>query len=142
MVPCRIRVIYGDTDQMGVVYYANYLRWFEAGRAEFVRVLDVPYRDLEAEGLFLPVVEATARYHRSARYDDLLVVETRLTELRRAQMRFEYVIVRDGTRARLCTGHTIHACLRAADGRPTRLPAALVARLSQKVEAGAGPGTG
>lgn len=128
MVPCRIRVIYGDTDQMGIVYYANYLRWFEAGRAEYVRVHDVPYRDLEAEGLFLPVVEARARYHQPARYDDLVVVETSLTELGRARMRFEYRVVRESDRRTLCSGHTVHACTR-PDGRPTRLPRALAERL-------------
>ena len=65
-----LRVRYGDTDQMGVAYYANYLRWFEIGRAEMLRALGTSYREVEADGLSLPVVEARCRYHKPARYDD------------------------------------------------------------------------
>ena len=72
--PFRVR--YGDTDQMGFAYYANYLRWFEVGRAEMLRSLGTSYRDVEAEGIALPVVEARCRYLKPARYDDLLAIET------------------------------------------------------------------
>ncbi len=73
MVRCEIRVIYGDTDQMGVVYYANYLRWFEAGRTEFLRAKGLSYSDFEAsEKLILPVAEAGVNYLQPARYDDLV----------------------------------------------------------------------
>lgn len=129
----RIRVIYGDTDQMGVVYYANYLRYFEAGRNELCRATEIPYRELEARGLTLPVIEAAVRYRRPARYDDVVCVETRIGSIRRAQLRFEYEIRREDDGSVLCTGHTVHACL-GETGRPTRLPGDLVARLERDPE--------
>jgi acyl-CoA thioester hydrolase len=129
MVRTEIRVIYGDTDQMGVVYYANYLRFFEASRNEFIRAKGSRYRDFEAEyGLVLPVVEAHVSYRQPARYDDLLTVEISLAEMRRASARFEYRILRDdGTL--LATGHTVHACVD-GEGRVQRMPKALLERLS------------
>src|SRR5688572_5802696 len=128
MVKTDIRVIYGDTDQMGFVYYANYLRFFESGRNEYLRARGVPYREVEAElGIRLPVVEASVRYKAPARYDDLLVVETVLAQVRRASARFEYV-VRRGEEL-LVTGHTVHACID-FDGAVQRFPESLVARLT------------
>ncbi len=122
MVPAQLRVIYGDTDQMGVVYYANYLRWFEAGRNEYLRAQGARYRDLERDtGLMLPVVEATVRYRHPARYDDLVRVETRVTEIRRASVRFGYRVVREEDERLLAEGHTIHACID-GDHKPVRLP--------------------
>jgi acyl-CoA thioester hydrolase len=127
MVKTEIRVIYGDTDQMGVVYYANYLRYFEAGRNEFIRARGMRYRDFEADhGLRLPVTEAQVRYRTPARYDDLLTVETTLAEVRRASARFGYRIVR-GAEV-IATGATVHACVD-LDGRIQRMPRALVERL-------------
>lgn len=121
MVPCTLRVIYGDTDQMGVVYYANYLRWFEAGRAEFLRVKGVSYAAFERDrGLTLPVSEASVSYRSPARYDDLVIVETTLAEARRASARFTYRVVRDGEL--LASGFTVHACVD-REGRIRRLPA-------------------
>ncbi|MFO0581044.1 MAG: thioesterase family protein [Anaeromyxobacter sp.] len=128
MVPATIRVIYGDSDQMGVVYYANYLRYFEAGRNEFIRAKGLRYRDFEERyGLVLPVAEASVKYLVPARYDDLLTVEVSLAEARRASARFTYRVVRDdGTL--LATGHTVHACVD-RDGKVKRLPAELVEAL-------------
>jgi acyl-CoA thioester hydrolase len=129
MVKTQLRVIYGDTDQMGVVYYANYLRYFEAARNEFIRAKGLRYRDFEAVwGLLLPVIEAHVGYRQPARYDDLLDVEIALAEARRATARFDYRILRDG--AVLATGHTVHACMDRS-GKPRRLPAELIARLSE-----------
>ena len=128
MVTTRLRVIYGDTDQMGVVYYANYLRYFEAGRNEFIRAKGLRYRDFEeAFGLRLPVAEAAVSYKLPARYDDLLDVEVSLAEVRRASARFEYRLVREGTL--LATGHTVHACVDLA-GKLQRLPPLLLERLA------------
>jgi acyl-CoA thioester hydrolase len=128
MVRTEIRVIYGDTDQMGVVYYANYLRFFEAARNEFIRAKGLRYRDFEAEhGLLLPVVEASVKYKQPARYDDLVAVEISLGEARRASARFDYRIVRG--EELLATGHTVHACV-GLDGRVQRMPKGLLARLS------------
>jgi acyl-CoA thioester hydrolase len=139
MVKTELRVIYGDTDQMGVVYYGNYLRFFEAGRNEFIRAKGLRYRDFEeAYALRLPVVDAQVSYRSPARYDDLVAVETSLAEVRRASARFEYRIVRDGEL--LATGSTVHACVD-LDGRVRRMPRELLARLSVG-EAPGGPGKG
>jgi acyl-CoA thioester hydrolase len=127
MVRIEIRVIYGDTDQMGVVYYANYLRFFEAGRNELIRARGLTYREVEGRfRLMLPVVEAQVAYRAPARYDDLVAVETSLADVRRASARFEYRIVRGGEV--LATGHTGHACV-GLDGRVQRMPPQLLQRL-------------
>jgi acyl-CoA thioester hydrolase len=127
MVTTQLRVIYGDTDQMGVVYYANYLRFFEAGRNEFIRARGLRYRDFEETfSLRLPVTEAGVSYKVPARYDDLVTVEVTLAEVRRASARFSYRLLRDDTV--LATGHTVHACVDLA-GRVQRMPPALVDRL-------------
>jgi acyl-CoA thioester hydrolase len=127
MIKTEIRVIYGDTDQMGVVYYANYLRYFEAGRNEFIRAKGLTYREFEARfGLMLPVVDAQVSYRAPARYDDVVTVETRLMEVKRASLRFGYHIVRGPDV--VATGHTVHACVD-LEGRIRRMPFALVDRL-------------
>jgi acyl-CoA thioester hydrolase len=120
MVRSEVRVIYGDTDQMGVVYYANYLRYFEVGRSEFIRAKGLRYRDFEARfGLLLPVAEAGVKYLSPARYDDVLSVETALAELGRASARFGYRLLRET--ALIATGFTLHACVD-GEGRVRRLP--------------------
>jgi acyl-CoA thioester hydrolase len=118
----EIRVIFGDTDQMGVVYYANYLRFFESARAAYWRDLGKSYRDLEAWGVALPVIEAHCNYRRPALYEDLLVVDVGVSELRGASLRFAYRVLR-GTEL-LADGYTRHAVI-GTDGRPRALPAAL-----------------
>jgi acyl-CoA thioester hydrolase len=118
----EIRVIFGDTDQMGVVYYANYLRYFEGARAAYWRGLGRSYKDLEAWGVVLPVVEAHCQYRRSAHYEDLIAVEVRVSELRPASLRFAYRVVRAGDL--LAEGMTRHAVI-GRDGRPRALPPAL-----------------
>ena len=129
----RVRVIYGDTDQMGIVYYANYLRYFEIARNEFLRVAGATYRAFEeTHGLILPVVEAQISYHRPARYDDELAISAAVQPRGAASVRFAYEIHRvnagpgpgDVAGERLVSGHTIHACV-TRDGRVTRLPAEL-----------------
>src|SRR5512132_2314735 len=90
------RVIYGDTDQMGIVYYANYLRWFERGRSEFLRQIGLPYSNIEHQGFHFPVTEVNCRYGNSARYDDVIQIETGLVELGRASLSFAYQITRQG----------------------------------------------
>jgi acyl-CoA thioester hydrolase len=126
MNEARLRVIYGDTDQMGVVYYANYFRYFEFARSEYFRACGGSYADLEREGALLPVVEAHCDYRASARYDDVLVIRTRVTDVKRVSLTFRYELFREGHFERpLCTGHTVHACV-TREGRPTRLPESLV----------------
>ena len=118
----EIRVIFGDTDQMGVVYYANYLRYFESARAAYWRALGKSYKDLEAWGVALPVIEAHCHYKRPAHYEDLLGVDLHVNELRSASLRFAYQIYRGGEL--LAEGNTRHAVV-GKDGRPRSLPAAL-----------------
>jgi acyl-CoA thioester hydrolase len=113
------RVIFGDTDQLGVVYYANYLRYFEAARAEFLRSLGKSQGDLDAWGVALPVAEVHCNYRKPARYEDLLAIDVRVTKLGGASMRFDYE-VRRGNEV-LADGYTLHACI-GKDGRLCRMP--------------------
>ncbi|HVZ70863.1 MAG TPA: thioesterase family protein [Polyangia bacterium] len=122
----RTRVIYGDTDQMGMVYYANYLRYFEIARNEYLRVAGATYRAFEeTHGLMLPVVEAHVTYRRPARYDDELAISAAVIARGAASVRFEYEIHRVATATtpgeKLVSGYTIHACI-TREGRVTRLP--------------------
>jgi acyl-CoA thioester hydrolase len=119
------RVIYGDTDAMGIVYYANYLRFFEIGRTEYVRARGALYRAIEADGLMLPVSEAWAKYLAPARYDDVVNIHTRIEELGHATLRFEYRLVREADEVLLAKGYTVHACLNRATGKVTRMPLAV-----------------
>jgi acyl-CoA thioester hydrolase len=105
----RVRVRYAETDQMGVVYHANYLIWFEVGRVEFIRQLGMDYKSMEAEeGALIAVVEATARYKAPARYDDELLIRTSLAGVRGPIVRFRYVILRATDETVLCEGETTH----------------------------------
>ena len=105
----RVRVRYAETDQMGVVYHANYLVWFEIGRVEFIRQIGLDYRSMEAEeGALIAVAEARARYKAPARYDDELIVRTRLAGVRGSVVRFTYAIVRASDKLLLCEGETVH----------------------------------
>ena len=119
-VECR--VLYGDTDSGGVVYYGNYLRFFEAGRTEILRANGSSYRALEEQGYILPVVECHTRYKASARYDDLLVVETSVSEVRKMSCRFDHRITRAGDGQLLVKGHTVNACISRESGRLTPFP--------------------
>ena len=115
------RVIYGDTDQMGVVYYANYLRWFEKGRAEWLRQIGLPYGEIEQRGFHFPVAEVTCRYSNPAHYDEVVKIETELADLGRASLAFSYRITREPDDVLLATGSTKHACIDHA-GRVGRIP--------------------
>jgi acyl-CoA thioester hydrolase len=118
-----VRVIYGDTDAAGIVYYGNYLRWFEVGRAELMRRKGFSYRDvMDREGVLLPVIEAGATYHASARYDDVLRIHSEIREVKGVRLTFGYRIEREDG-ALLVTGHTVHA-FTGREGRPVRPPAA------------------
>jgi len=117
----RVRVRYAETDQMGVVYYANYLVWFEVGRTELLRSLGWSYRDMEAEGVGLPVIEANCAYLRPARYDDELEIRTIGALLSPVRMEFRYAVVRSADGLEVATGRTLHASVN-REGRPCRLP--------------------
>jgi acyl-CoA thioester hydrolase len=129
----RVRVIYGDTDQMGMVYYANYLRYFEIARNEYLRAAGANYRAFEeTHGLMLPVVDAQITYRRPARYDDELSVRAGVRPRGAASVQFDYQIWRVSDGERLVSGRTIHACITRA-GRVVRIPEAM------RVAVGLGP---
>ena len=117
----RVRVRYAETDRMGVVYYANYFVWFEVGRTDLLRESGWNYRDMEAEGFGLPVIEAHCTYRQSAKYDDEIEVRTTGEILSAVSIKFSYEVVRAADAATLATGTTVHATID-RDGRPCRLP--------------------
>jgi len=117
-----LRVRYADTDAMGVVYYANYLAFFEVGRVELLRAFQADYRAVEDSGAVAAVTRADCRYLSPARFDDLLVIHTRVASLGRATMRFEYEIRREADDRLLARGFTEHACLDRSSMRPMRVP--------------------
>ncbi len=135
------RVIYGDTDQMGVAYYANYLRWFEMGRTEFLREAGVPYSSIEGHGLYFPVTELSCRYLRPARYDDVVLIETTLTSMGRATLAFNYRLWLEENDVVVATGWTRHACVDKT-GHVKRIPADLEETLKSALSSPALSGAG
>ena len=122
MSETRVRVRYAETDQMGVVYHANYLIWFEVGRVEFIRQLGLNYKSMESEdGCGIAVVQLDVRYRAPARYDDELVIQTRLLVARGAVIRFGYRILRVADGVLLCEGETAHVVV-GKDMKKRRLP--------------------
>ncbi|MCX8043303.1 MAG: acyl-CoA thioesterase [Desulfobacterota bacterium] len=103
------RVIYGDCDPFDVVYYGRYFDLFERGRTEMFRDLGLPYREIADQGIYTPVIEAGCTYIQSARYDDLLLIETRIGQIGRARIRFDYSIYRKNPHTLLAEGFTVHA---------------------------------
>ena len=116
-----LRVRYAETDKMGVVYYANFLVWFEVARADLLRSLGWTYREMEAAGVSLPVIEAHCEYQRPARYDDEIDVRTEGRMLSAVRMKFTYTVVRRADQVIAAQGYTVHAAVDPA-GRPCRLP--------------------
>ena len=117
----RVKVRYAETDQMGVAYYANYFIWFEVGRSQYCNDCGFSYRDMERDtGLFLIVAEASCRYRTPARYEDELIIRTRIAELTRRTLRFSYEIERED-RTAIATGETLHVLIN-AEGRPSSFP--------------------
>ena len=114
---------------MGVVYHANYLAFFEAGRVEAMRQLGAGYSEMVQLGIHLPVVAACVRYRQPAYFDDVLLVHVRLAELRNARFEFDYEVTREADGAIVATGRTVHAAVSATTLRPMRLPAGVVAAL-------------
>ena len=116
----ELRVRYAETDQMGVVYHANYLVWCEVGRTDFIRRSGMSYAEMEGQGVKLAVTEATLRLHSSARYDDLVRVATRVADLRSRAVTFSYEITRPADGARIASATTTLVSL-SAEGRPVEL---------------------
>ena len=116
-----LRVRYAETDKMGVVYYANFLVWFEVARADLLRSLGWTYREMEAAGVSLPVIEAHCEYQRPARYDDEIEVRTEGVMLSPVRMQFNYTVLRRTDNVVAAEGRTVHASVN-PEGRPCRLP--------------------
>jgi acyl-CoA thioester hydrolase len=125
-----VRVRYAETDQMGVVYYANFFVWFEVGRVELLREIGFSYRDMEKlDDCHIVVAEARCSYKRPALYDDSLRIRTRVLQIRRKTIRFAYEVLRDPGTELLATGETLHViCNRS--GRPKSLPEKYMRALS------------
>jgi acyl-CoA thioester hydrolase len=117
----RVRVRYAETDRMGVVYYANYFVWFEVGRTDWLRQTGWTYREMERDGISLPVIEARCEYRQPARYDDEIEIATNGTLVTPVRVRFDYALSRAGDDTAVAAGHTVHAAVD-PDGRPCRLP--------------------
>jgi acyl-CoA thioester hydrolase len=117
-----LQVRYAETDQMGVVYYANYLVWFEIGRTDFCREHGFAYREMEQQdGLYIMVAESRCRYKAPARYDDRILIRTRLKEIRRRVLVFAYEVYREAPEELLAEGETVHV-ITDCEGHPRSLP--------------------
>lgn len=121
IVDVDIRVRYSETDQMGVAYYANYLVWFEVGRSEFCRERGFRYADLEAVGYKLVVTDVHCRYRSSARYDETVIVRTRLKDANKRMITFGYQILRKDQKDVIAEGETQHICVD-SNGKTKSLP--------------------
>ncbi|MBN1257342.1 MAG: acyl-CoA thioesterase [Planctomycetes bacterium] len=128
------RVYYGETDQMGRVYYGNYPAWFDQGRAELFRDYGMPYMELEQQGIHLPVRSCAVRYHHAAKYDDLLKIVTVISNLRHASITFLTAVYNQDDEL-LAEGTVELACVK-ADGSPQRFPSAMHEFLSVRVQEG------
>jgi acyl-CoA thioester hydrolase len=117
-----VRVRYAETDKMGVVYHSNYLVWFEIGRTDWLRATGWTYREMEAEGIQLPVIEVHCQYRNGARYDDDVEIRTRAKCVSPVRVQFDYEAIRRADGVLLATGYSVHATVDSG-GRPRRMPA-------------------
>ncbi|MCK7590853.1 acyl-CoA thioesterase [Subsaxibacter sp. CAU 1640] len=124
----QLRVRYGETDQMGVVYHGNYAQYFEVGRVEWLRKFGVSYKQMEEDGIMLPVISLSINYKKSARYDDLLKVKTQLVKIPSATIEFDYEIVNEKNEL-LATGNTSLVFMDINKNRPTRCPKYILDKL-------------
>ena len=132
------RVIYGDTDNMGQVYYGNYFRWFEIGRSEMFRKLGLPYKAVEDNGIFLPVSETHCKYSTPAKYDDIIVIETSVDSSVKGGIKFDYAIYAQDGETLLAKGHTKHACVN-QQGKVVR-PPKFIKEILAKISSDSGVG--
>jgi len=126
----KVRVLFADTDAMGVVYHTNYIKWFEIGRAELFRDLGLLYSRLEALGFNLPLTQVFCHYFISARYDQTLLIDTELVYVKRVSLKFQYVIWDEGHENALAKGYTVHGCTD-REGKIARIPEEFLQTLQQ-----------
>ena len=124
----EIRVRYGETDQMGVVYHGNYAQYFEIGRVEWLRKFGVSYKEMEESGIMLPVISLSVKFKKSARYDDVIKVKTQLVKIPSAIIEFDYEILNDKNEI-LATGNTSLVFIDINRNRPTRCPQYILDKL-------------
>lgn len=124
----QIRVRYGETDQMGVVYHGNYAQYFEIGRTEWLRKLGVTYKQMEEDGVMLPVISLNVKFKKSAYYDDVVKVITKLKKMPTATIEFDYEILNSKNEI-LTTGNTVLAFIDINKNRPTRCPKYILDKL-------------
>ena len=129
----NIRVIYADTDAMGIVYHTNYIKWFEIGRTELLRGVGIVYAKMEAQGYNLPLTEVYCNYLYPAQYDQIIVVETELEYLKRASMKFVYTIWDEDRGKALVEGYTIHACTNKM-GKIVRIPSFILDKVNEQMQ--------
>lgn len=134
VVTTTFHVRYAETDAMGIVHHSAYIVWFEEGRSHFMRAIGFPYSQVERMGYYFTVVEVKARYHRPARYDEAVTVETRIGELRSRGLTFVYRVLRAADGTLLADGYSKHVCIR-HDGQVQRIPESLLALLRPHVPA-------
>ncbi|MFK7780832.1 acyl-CoA thioesterase [Psychroserpens sp.] len=124
----QFRIRYGETDQMGVVYHGNYAQYFEMGRTEWLRKMGFSYKQMEADGIMLPVIELTINYKKSACYDDLVKVKTKLVKKPTAKIEFDYEILNENDEI-LTTGNSVLVFMDIHKNRPTRCPKYILDKL-------------
>ncbi len=117
----ELKVRYAETDNMGIVYYANYLVWFEVGRTEYLLAQGLDYREVEKGGLFMAVVEAHASYKAPAHYNETIIIEAWPVEVRISSLRFEYRVLRKNDQKVLCVGYTTHVLID-KNMKPRKIP--------------------
>jgi len=126
--PVKIRVIYADTDAMGIVYHTNYIRWFEAGRSELFRDMGIIIKDAVTSGMNLPLTQVYCHYHHPAHYDEIVTIETKISYVKRASMKFTYVVLNETREMILAEGYTVHACTD-RNGSVTRIPECITEKI-------------
>lgn len=131
----KIRVIYADTDAMGIVYHTNYIKWFEIGRGELFRQMEMTYASIEEQGYGMPLTEVYAHYLSPAQYDQLLLVETEIGYVKRASIRFNYTIWDELREKVLVEGHSVHAFVD-RNRRIVRIPSFIADRIKQLEQTG------
>lgn len=133
-VTAKIRVNFYDTDAMAVVHHANYIRWFEIGRVEYLRSIGITLNDLMEDGFVFPITDVAAKFHSPGYYDDDLLIETTATELNKIKMAFDYKVIREKDKKLLVTGHTQNVYTSRKTGKITRLTEKYYTKLEEAMK--------